>query len=344
MFINLILALSFATLTFADKTPVVNVVLVGATGDLSKKYLLQALSRVDVLRFQGKQPELVVWPCARMNEEKGNPTMLNILDKSLQCKQGTDYILDDEIHECHSNHAEFKARVMPYSQVKYDDDYKSLDTKIDDHNLNTNYEEVGRLMYLSIPPKAYRNVSRSISTHARPQPYSAENAKASDDLIKPWLRVVFEKPFGSDSDSAHMLAEGISESLEEEEIYRIDHYLGKVGVQIIHAFRRANAAMYENLLTSEHVSSIDVVMKEKDDCAGRAGTFVVCLFVVVCCLLLFVCSLLFVVCLLLFLVSLRLVVAGGCSLSDFMLSFVFSFSFSFFFFFSPQQVTMTITV
>ena len=293
MFINLILALSFATLTFADKTPVVNVVLVGATGDLSKKYLLQALSRVDVLRFQGKQPELVVWPCARMNEEKGNPTMLNILDKSLQCKQGTDYILDDEIHECHSNHAEFKARVMPYSQVKYDDDYKSLDTKIDDHNLNTNYEEVGRLMYLSIPPKAYRNVSRSISTHARPQPYSAENAKASDDLIKPWLRVVFEKPFGSDSDSAHMLAEGISESLEEEEIYRIDHYLGKVGVQIIHAFRRANAAMYENLLTSEHVSSIDVVMKEKDDCAGRAGTFVVCLFVVVCCLLLFVCSLLF---------------------------------------------------
>ena len=46
---------------------------------------------------------------------------------------------------------------------------------------------------------------------------------------------------------------------------------GKAGVQGIHDFRRANAAAYEPLFSSEHVARIDVVMKEKGDCAGRAG-------------------------------------------------------------------------
>ena len=264
-----------ATLTavVADKTPVVNVVLVGALGDLSKKYLIQAFSRVDQLRFVGKQPELVLWPGSRSKAEQGQKSMHNILQEHLNCKQGVDYVLANEVHECISNQAEFKARVMPYMQLKYDEHYKELDAAIDEHNKEKNYIEAGRLMYLSIPPKAYQNVSRSIAEHARPTPARVEGAKASDDLRTPWLRVVFEKPFGSDEDSAAELAAGITESLEEPEIYRIDHYLGKVGVQVIYQFRQAHGDVYDNLLNKEHVAHVEVVMKETTDCAGRAGYY-----------------------------------------------------------------------
>ena len=94
--------------------------------------------------------------------------MHNILQEHLNCKQGVDYVLANEVHECISNQAEFKARVMPYMQLKYDEHYKELDAAIDEHNKEKNYIEAGRLMYLSIPPKAYQNVSRSIAEHARP--------------------------------------------------------------------------------------------------------------------------------------------------------------------------------
>lgn len=254
-------------------TPVVNVVLVGALGDLSKKYLIQALSRVDTLRFKTPpQPELVLWPGSRSNTDKGRLEMNVILNEHLTCQQGTDYQLVNEAHECVSNQNAFKSRVMPYRQLKHDQDYHGLNAAIEAHNKNNKYQEMGRLMYLSIPPKAYHNVSKSIARHARPKA-STTTRSSSKDPIKPWLRVVFEKPFGSDVQSAIELAETIGESLEEEEIYRIDHYLGKAGVRIIHAFRVQNKDVYEALLTTEHVAYVDVAMKEKTDCAGRAGYY-----------------------------------------------------------------------
>ena len=254
-------------------TPVVNVVLVGALGDLSKKYLIQALSRVDTLRFQNPpQPELILWPGSRSNTDKGRLAMEVILNEHLTCQQGTDYQLAGEAHECVSNQKAFKSRVMPYRQLKHDQDYHGLNAAIEAHNKHNNYQEMGRLMYLSIPPKAYRNVSKSIARHARPK--SATTTRSSStDPTKPWLRVVFEKPFGSDVQSAIELADTLGESLEEEEIYRIDHYLGKAGVRIIHAFRAQNKDIYEALLTTEHVAYVDVVMKEQTDCAGRAGYY-----------------------------------------------------------------------
>tara|TARA_B100000795_G_C22778262_1_gene431051 strand:- start:146 stop:1771 length:1626 start_codon:yes stop_codon:yes gene_type:complete len=273
MFKTFVCLLFLVSVCHAGKKPVVNVVLVGALGDLSKKYLFQAFSRVDQLRFTGNQPELVLWPGSRSKTDAGQKSMQSILQEHLKCKQGVDYILEDEIHECTSNQAEFKARVMPYMQLKYDDHYKELDAAIDAHNEEKNYVEAGRLMYLSIPPKAYQNVSRSIGQHVRPSSFQIEGTDSSADLKTPWLRVVFEKPFGSDEDSAEQLASDITESLEEHEIYRIDHYLGKVGVQIIYQFRQAHGDIYENLLNKKHVKHVEVVMKEETDCAGRAGYY-----------------------------------------------------------------------
>ena len=282
---------------------VVNVVLVGATGDLSKKYLWQALYRLHAARFMSpkKLPTLRVWPGSRADPKKGQAAVGEILKNHLTCKPGVDYILDDEAGDCTTAQEDFVANhVRPYTRLKKELDYAELNSAIQADLEATDAKEVGRIVYLSIPPKAYENASRAVAEHAHPSnrpggdpledmmdgdddsslvtgnkgAAGGANGNEEDGVTSgPWLRVIFEKPFGSDTDSAENLARVISHSLVEREIFRIDHYLGKAGVQGIHDFRRANAAAYEPLFSSEHVARIDVVMKEKGDCAGRAGYY-----------------------------------------------------------------------
>ncbi len=93
--------------------------------------------------------------------------------------------------------------------------------------------------------------------------------KDSDEL----LRVVFEKPFGHDLDSARELSKGLFRVLREDQIYRIDHYLGKETVQNILLFRFGNA-IFEPLLNRNHVEHIQVTVAESQGIErGRGGYY-----------------------------------------------------------------------
>lgn len=61
--------------------------------------------------------------------------------------------------------------------------------------------------------------------------------------------------------------------LGEEELYRVDHYLGKRGAQQIVEFRTSNRDSLEALLTAQHVSSVEIVMQETEDCQGRTAFY-----------------------------------------------------------------------
>ncbi|MGX9791390.1 glucose-6-phosphate dehydrogenase [Mycobacterium sp. MMS18-G62] len=115
--------------------------------------------------------------------------------------------------------------------------------------------------YLSIPPKAFQQVCEQLqkSGLARPQ-----NGR--------WSRVVIEKPFGHDLQSAVELNGVVNSVFPEEAVFRIDHYLGKETVQNILALRFANE-LYEPIWNNNYVDSVQITMAEDIGLGGRAGYY-----------------------------------------------------------------------
>lgn len=89
---------------------------------------------------------------------------------------------------------------------------------------------------------------------------------------EPKLRVVVEKPFGRDLESAQQLTEQLARRLREDQIYRIDHYLGKETVQNILLFRFGNA-IFEPLLNRSHVDHIQITVAESQGMEGGRGAY-----------------------------------------------------------------------
>ncbi|MNC46232.1 Glucose-6-phosphate 1-dehydrogenase [compost metagenome] len=87
-----------------------------------------------------------------------------------------------------------------------------------------------------------------------------------------WNRLVIEKPFGYNPESAEQLNEQIRQVFKEEEIYRIDHYLGKEMVQNIEVIRFANA-FFEPLWNNKHIANIQITLGETVGVEERGGYY-----------------------------------------------------------------------
>lgn len=135
-------------------------------------------------------------------------------------------------------------------------EYKSLDINNIDgfRELNAQTEALeekfhipgNRLFYLALAPELFGSVSF--------------NLKAGGMLqTRGWNRLVIEKPFGYNLESAEQLNEQIRQVFKEEEIYRIDHYLGKEMVQNIEVIRFANA-FFEPLWNNKHIANIQITL------------------------------------------------------------------------------------
>ena len=116
--------------------------------------------------------------------------------------------------------------------------------------------------YLSIPPKDFPVVARQLK----------ESGLVDDRDAESWRRVVIEKPFGSDLQTARELNAALEVAFPPSAIFRIDHYLGKETVQNILALRFANE-MFEPLWNANHVDHVQITMAEDIGVAGRAGYY-----------------------------------------------------------------------
>jgi glucose-6-phosphate 1-dehydrogenase len=115
--------------------------------------------------------------------------------------------------------------------------------------------------YLSIPPKFFSDVVGQLKEHGL-----AEGSPLS------WRRVVIEKPFGHDLQSARELNNVVSEVFPPEAVFRIDHYLGKETVQNILALRFANQ-LWEPVWNANYVDHVQITMAEDIGIGSRAGYY-----------------------------------------------------------------------
>jgi len=118
-----------------------------------------------------------------------------------------------------------------------------------------------KLFYLAVPPQYYKTIFNNIH----------ESGLADTCADGSWARVLVEKPFGSDLNTAQELDGVLSSLFTEDQIFRIDHYLAKEAVQNILSFRFANTLL-RSPWNREHVESVHITMHESIDIQGR-GSF-----------------------------------------------------------------------
>ncbi|KAI9516204.1 glucose-6-phosphate 1-dehydrogenase [Dissostichus eleginoides] len=144
-----------------------------------------------------------------------------------------------------------------YISGKYadEDSFSKLDTHIQSLPGGT---EANRLFYLALPPTVYHDVSKNIRTCCMSK--------------KGWNRVIVEKPFGHDLQSSEELSAHLSSLFTEDQIYRIDHYLGKEMVQNLMVLRFGNR-IFGPIWNRDSIACVVLSFKEPFGTQGRGGYF-----------------------------------------------------------------------
>ncbi len=119
------------------------------------------------------------------------------------------------------------------------------------------------LYYLATPPALVPDILR----HLQQDGLVTDHASHT-----PWTRIIAEKPFGTDRDSARKLTAQFHEVVKEDQVYRIDHYLGKDAVQDVSVLRFANS-LFEPLWNRNHIDQVQVTVAETLGVGNRGGYF-----------------------------------------------------------------------
>ncbi len=226
-------------------------VIFGASGDLTKRKLLPALYTLAV--------------------ERALPASFAIVGYGRH--PGTDASFREEMREACEKFARHRpldpqvwepfARGLFYQQGSYESpaDYAALKARLDAIDLERGIPK-NRIFYLATPPStfpvaiAHLGAAGLVDTSASP----------------PFTRVIIEKPFGTDLESARALNREVLSVLSEAEVYRIDHYLGKETVQNLMVLRFANG-LFEPLWNSRYVDHVQITGAESLGIEGRGGYF-----------------------------------------------------------------------
>jgi glucose-6-phosphate 1-dehydrogenase len=217
-------------------------VIFGATGDLTRRKLFPALARLVSRGLVGDR--FLVLGVGR-SREMTDETFRALAHEIVESPQPKPIRWCDEC--------------VFYQPLGEDEaDYLALRQRIEqierEHDLPGN-----RVFYLALPPSAFGPTILALG-------------KAGLARSPGWTRLVVEKPFGRDLESARALNDVAHGYFDESQIFRIDHYLGKETVQNLLVFRFANA-IFESLWNRDHVESVRITVAESLGVEQRAGYY-----------------------------------------------------------------------
>ena len=221
------------------------VIIFGATGDLTNRKLLPALYKLELDNLLHKDTKIVAFARKPKSNEQFRKEAL------ASTKKFSKLMVNHDIWKKLANK-------IFYHQSEFQDakGYNKLRSLI--KKICTKNAECNRIFYLAAPPGFFGTIIGNLRI-------SGLNESSG------WSRVVFEKPFGHDSESAKKLNETIKKDFNENQIYRIDHYLGKELVQNLLVLRFANP-IFDSIWNKRYIDHVQITVAE-DLGIGARGNY-----------------------------------------------------------------------
>ena len=226
------------------------IVIFGASGDLAKRKLIPALYELSRQKLLDDKSYVIGFSRSEMTDEQFRTEATEAVKKFARTKPIDEAVLKNLIGRMFYNASDYGS----------EEGHAKCAKKMDE--LDKQYGTPGnRLFYISTPPATFEPIITALNKR-----------QAAKQNGGGWQRIIIEKPFGHDLESAKSLNKLLLQQFHEEQVFRIDHYLGKETVQNLMVMRFANS-IFEPIWNYKYIDHVQITVSETLGVEKRGGYY-----------------------------------------------------------------------